>query len=283
MTPSKLFSAVILSYNSGRYLEECLLRLAAALAEFDTPSEIWVIDNGSQDGSQQILRRLTETYPDLLRPLYLPSNTGTTVSRNLAFRQCSGRYVLVLDSDATIDAPALRALKNVLDTDDTVGLVAPRLRYPDDRFQISTDQFPTLARKLQRFLSLKTMEAAAHLPALREEVDYAISACWLLRREVLDRVGLLDENIFYSPEDVDFCVRIWQAGLRIVYEPAAVVTHDAQELSRGAKLSRFTIRHGQGLLYYFWKHRYLWSKNRLCRRIGRYRHNSLDERRGPSR
>lgn len=275
MTPSKLFSAVILSYNSGRYLEECLLRLAAALAEFDTPSEIWVIDNGSRDDSTRILRALTERFPDLLRPLYLPANTGTTVSRNLALRQCAGRYILVLDSDATIDAAALRTLQATLDADASIGLVAPQLRYPDGRFQISTDQFPTAARKLQRFFALKALEAAVTAPPGRQDVDYAISACWLLPREVLSSVGLLDEKIFYSPEDVDYCVRIWQAGLRIVYEPAALVTHDAQELSRGAKLSKFTLTHAQGLLYYFAKHRYLWSLTRLHRRIGRHRHAAL--------
>ena len=88
-----------------------------------------------------------------------------------------------------------------------------------------------------------------------------------MRRSLLDAVGLLDERIFYSPEDVDYCVRVWKAGYKIVYEPSATAVHDAQEISRGKKLSRFTVSHARGLAYYFLKHRYLLSRKRLYRRL----------------
>ena len=102
-------------------------------------------------------------------------------------------------------------------------------------------------------------------------VDYAISAFWMFRRDVLEKVGLLDERIFYSPEDVDFCIRIWKAGYCIKYFPQVSVIHDAQEISRakGVKINIFTLSHLKGLLYLFLKHRYLFGLQGLYHRIGR--------------
>jgi len=91
------------------------------------------------------------------------------------------------------------------------------------------------------------------------DVDYAISAFWLFHRSLLDKVGLLDEKIFYAPEDVDFCLRIWKAGLRIVYQPSVSVIHHTQEISRGWKLNSAKINHLKGLVYFFVKHRYLFT------------------------
>src|SRR5690606_21095374 len=99
--------------------------------------------------------------------------------------------------------------------------------------------------------------------------DYAISAFWLFRRRLLDEVGYLDERIFYSPEDVDYCLRVWEAGYKVVYDPRVHAIHDAQEISRGFRMARFTWSHIGGLLYLFRKHRYMLGHRRLYRRIGR--------------
>jgi len=150
--------------------------------------------------------------------------------------------------------------------------VVPGLTYPDGRFQLSTDTFPTVTRKLQRLFALRSLERGTSLgDARRGEVDYAISAFWLFRRTLLDEVGLLDEKIFYSPEDVDFCLRIWLAGYRIVYVPRVAAVHDAQEVSRSLKRWRFMLRHAGGLAYYFAKHRHAFGLGRLRRRIAEAR------------
>jgi GT2 family glycosyltransferase len=73
-------------------------------------------------------------------------------------------------------------------------------------------------------------------------------------------VGLLDERIFYAPEDVDFCLRVWKAGLRVLCVPSVSVVHHAQEISRGPMINIAKLRHVQGLGYYFLKHRYLWRR-----------------------
>ena len=219
--------------------------------------EVWVVDNGSTDGSRESILRFAEKHSNLSL-ISLQENQGTTVSRNQAIRKCAGRSILVLDSDAYITGEALSGLVTYLESNPSVGLVAPRLVFPDGRPQLSTDQFPTVLRKIERVLRLRQIERGLMCPE-PGEVDYAISACWLFRRELIDAIGLLDEAIFYAPEDVDYCLRIWKGGYRVVYEPQFEVIHDAQERSRKLLPNRFTWLHLQGLAYYFWKHRYAWS------------------------
>jgi len=258
-----------LSYNSKAYLADCISQLATALQSFPG-SEILVLDNGSTDGSTDVLRALQQDFRELLKVRFSSVNLGTTASRNWALRQASGDYILVLDSDAFISAQALLALVHVLEQEPACGIAVPRIVYPDGRLQLSTDTFPTLTRKATRFLALRRLEEQATIELRhRQPVDYAISACWLMRRTLLESVGLLDEKIFYSPEDVDYCLRVWKAGYTILYEPGVSVVHDAQEISRGWRLNRFTFRHIAGLLYYFRKHRYAFGLRRLYRQLGR--------------
>lgn len=264
-------SAVVLSFNSARHLGACVASIAAAYREAGWPGEILVFENGSTDGSAALLRDLEAQHPGVVRGFYSPVNTGTTKSRNTALGAARGARILVMDADARIDCRTLAVLDQVLDEDRRCGIAVPRLVYPDGRFQLSVDRFPTVTGKLMRVLALRRLEreAGARAPKERTTVDYAISAVWLMRRELLEAVGYFDERIFYSPEDVDYCLRVWQAGWSIVYEPAVTAVHDAQELSRRIRINRFTIGHALGLLYYFRKHRYWLGRERLYRRIGR--------------
>lgn len=264
--PGKI-SAIVLSFNSARHIDRCLEHLNRALDELGGAHEIFVIENGSSDGSVELVRAWTQRRPDRMRPIFSPVNLGTTVSRNRGLALAEGDYVLVMDSDAFIDAVTLRALRERLQADAGIGMAVPRLLYGDGRFQLSTDEFPTLWRKLQRLLRLRQIERNHRPPAVAQDVEYAISACWLMPKAVVDRVGPLDERIFYSPEDVDYCARIGLAGYRIVYDPTVSAVHDAQELSRSRKLNGFFSRHLGGLMYFFGKYGCTWSAAGLRRRI----------------
>ncbi len=265
-----LISAVILSYDSERHLESCLDSLLAALQGLPERSEVLVVENGSRDRSAETLRRYLDRYPDTVKGLFQDRNLGTTASRNLALRRVAGRYILILDSDVVVPAGTLERLLDYLETHDRCGLVAPRLVYPDGRPQLSVDRFPTLWRTFARLIFLKALERqqpGGDEDMRPREVDTAISAFWLLRRELLTEVGFLDERFFYAPEDLDYCLSIWLRGYSVVYQPRAEAVHDAQELSRGQWVNRFTLHHALGLLRYFLKHRYLNSRSGLYRRI----------------
>lgn len=261
-------SAVILSFNSIKYIEKCIVELFNSYTELSLTGEAYVVDNGSIDGSLEALAKLKEQYGEALVVILLEKNTGTTYSRNQALKKCSGNKVLIMDSDAYMNAPALRGMIDKLDAHQDVGLVVPKLTYPDGRPQISVDKFPTVTHKIKRFFFLKNMEINS-TDESEGYVDTAISATWLLKKETVNKVGLLDEKIFYSPEDIDYCLRVWESGYKILHLPQLTVVHDAQELSRGFKINKFTFLHAKGLLYFFTKHGYMFSLKSLYKRLGK--------------
>ena len=234
-------------------------------------AEIFLVDNGSYDNTVSILKTFQFDNPKHIFPILLDTNTGTTYSRNLALKRASGQYICVMDSDIEIIPGVVIHLIQTLQEHEKIGLVVPKLVYPNKHLQKSTDMFPTIQTKLLRYFFLKQIEKQEHRQEATvsqqqgtlREVDYAISALWMLKREVLTTAGFLDEHIFYAPEDVDYCLRIWKAGYSIVYNPNISCIHHTQEISRGFKINKALLSHIYGLTYYFWKHKYLFSKPNL--------------------
>jgi len=256
------YSVTILTFNSERYIKQCLCSLIDSFSEIKASYEIYVIDNGSTDQSKIITKQVIADRQANIHLIEFDHNTGTTYSRNQGLSRSIGENIIVMDSDAYANPEAISSLSQYLKQHPHCGLAVPKLTYPDGRFQLSTDVFPTFIRKLQRFLFLKKMESNVSVePSETVTVDYAISAFWMFPKKILDKVGLLDERIFYSPEDVDYCIRIWKAKYRIDYVPSVSIVHDAQEISRskGFKINFFTLSHIKGLFYLFVKHRYFFS------------------------
>ncbi len=259
-THSPDISFVILAWNCKDFMENCLFSIQASLSETKTPYEIIVVDNGSSDGTSEILESLVQKKELPLQVICLEKNTGTTYSRNLAFTRAKGTYICVMDSDVQLRSHVVETLMLRMESDSSVGLAVPKLVYPDGKLQKSTDVFPSITRKIYRYFFLKNLEAReAQKKGNMEElrvVDYAISALWVMKADLVKNVGLLDENIFYAPEDVDYCLRIWKAGYKILYDPAVFAIHHTQEISRGFRLNRAFFSHIKGLFYYFHKHGY---------------------------
>jgi GT2 family glycosyltransferase len=261
-------SAVILSFNARDDLERCVTSLIEVENLQAGGDQILIVDNGSTDGSKALINRLAAACPGLVEAIDLPTNHGTTVSRNLAFSRAKGDYVLVIDSDIDFKRPVLQSLIRELAIDPSIGIIAPRLIFPSGQIQLSTDIFPTVRRKIERLARLRSLEKRTETNGgASYAVDYAISAFWLMRRDLLQTVGKLDERIFYAPEDVDFCLRTWLSGKTIVYRPDLEVVHDAKERSRSLKGLLFAWRHLKGLAYFFDKHGYFWRTDDVYRRI----------------
>ncbi len=253
-------SFVILAWNCKAFMENCLLSIRSSLSKTQTPYEIIVVDNGSCDGTSEILESFVQKEDFPLQVIRLEKNTGTTHSRNLAFEKASGTYICVMDSDVELRPHVVETLMGRIESDSSIGLVTPKLVYPNGKLQKSTDVFPSITRKIYRYFFLKHLEAR---DAQKNEnstepqlVDYAISALWVMKAHMLRQVGLLDENIFYAPEDVDYCLRIWKSGYKILYDPGVKAIHHTQEISRGFSFNRAFFSHIKGLLYYFHKHGY---------------------------
>jgi GT2 family glycosyltransferase len=261
-------SCILLTWNSAAYAEACLRSVFADLESSGLHHEVIVIDNGSTDGTLEVLVRLARA---TLTVIPLGHNTGTTFSRNIGLRMARGEFVAILDSDIEIRTPGTFAqVLGFLRQHPDVGIAAPQLNFPSGRFQKTVDVFPTVTHKARRFLHLRAMEdaegrdAAAKAP---RDVDYAVSAFWMLPRALTERAGLLDERIFYAPEDVDYCLRAALAGYRVVYLPAIVAIHHAQEIGRRNLLGRSFREHLKGLAYFWRKHGFVFGLGGVYRRI----------------
>lgn len=262
---------VILTWNSEKYISECLNSLIA-LCGNGISGNIVVIDNGSSDDTVQRINQVFRIdRNDVEHKLFqLEKNYGTTISRNIGIRyllECQKKpnYICVLDSDTVVNELAIDNLISVLESDPSCGIVGPRMHDANMVYQRSGRQIPTLSEKTLKVLPVKSLQAkgTAQETTIPEDgtgsidVGYLMSACWMMRSDLFAQVGLLDEKIFYAPEDVDFCIRVWKAGMRVQYCYDADILHHWQRLSRKKLFSKHNFEHLKGLVYLFCKHKYL--------------------------
>lgn len=232
-------SVVIVSFNTKDLLRECLesLRIESdAIAH-----EIFVVDNLSRDGSADMVER---EFPNV-RLIRSDRNLGFAAANNRAFSLATGRYLVLLNSDAFLYPGALQKAIAYMDSDPTIGLGGARLVGRDGSWQPSARLFPSL---LNDFLTLSGL--AAKYPhstffgrfdrtwadqSVKAEVDWVPGAFSIVRRSVLEQIGFFDENFFLYYEEVDLCRRIKLAGYAIVYWPDVTVVHLGGESSKTVK------------------------------------------------
>lgn len=254
---------VMLAWNSEAYLDDCL---KSVLGIGNLCAEVWVVDNGSSDRTPEILSSFKDM-DSRVHVLTLRENVGTTVSRNMAIKSVSKEisYICILDSDTVVNADAFHLMVKTLETDSSIGVIGPTLLSPSGEEQFSGRELPTAGIKLRKACPIPAVQNKGaeleqpHTPIVDglQDVGYLISACWLVPREIFDVVGFLDEKIFYAPEDVDFCLRVWKSGKRVVRCFDAQVIHVYQRLSHKKIFSKTNLEHIKGLIHYFLKHRYL--------------------------
>ncbi len=255
-------SIVIITQNSRRLLEPCIESIRDSVAQ--VTYEMIVVENGSTDGSQEWLRTQSD-----VQSIFNDKNRGVAPARNQGLRVAQGRYLMILDVDTRVERNAIDTLVQCMDSHSEVGLGAPKLTDGSGELQFTCRHYPTLLSKMCRRLPMgfarehlrhELLEDWDH--EVEREVDYVIGACQIVRREAFREVGELDEKIFYGPEDIDYCVRMWRAGWKVMYFPVAVVRHLERRITTRL-FTPMTFRHARGLAYFFWKHKYLLTARRL--------------------
>ncbi len=254
-------SIIIVNWNTRQLLAECLDSIYASLP--DRECEIWVVDNNSKDGSQRMLREL---YPEI-NLIANSCNPGFARANNQAIHQCTGEYILLLNPDTVVKPGALSLLMKFLDEHPQTGAVGPRLINADGSLQISAYPQPTLWREFWRLFHMDNFHPWALYPmqewdaAAPRQVDVLMGACLMIRRKVLDQIGLFDEDYFMYSEEVDLCCRIRQAGWLINWVPQAVVVHYGGQSTDQVAAEMFLHLY-QGKILYFRKH-YSWLSVQL--------------------
>ena len=216
-------SIVLVCWNNKDYLGPCLdsLNQASLKSSFD----VVVVDNGSTDGSQEMLRT---RYPEV-KLIQNDSNVGLGRASNQGILATKGRYVLLLNNDTLVNGPSLDAMVDHLESNPNAGAAGGRLLNADGSFQAGFADFSTITEEFLITSHLGELIWDGY-PSHKDcseirEVGWLSSACLLVRRSALEGVGLLDEEYFIYGDEADLQYRLHQAGRPVYYLPQAETLH----------------------------------------------------------
>jgi GT2 family glycosyltransferase len=221
--------------------------------------EIIVVDNASSDGSAELVEN---NFPKV-RLIRNPANLGFAKANNLGIVTSAGRYVCLVNSDVKVLPDCISRLVDYCEQHPDVSMVGPRIIGGDGKLQRSCRGFPTLWNMLCRALALDSIFPGCKLftgyslsywpQDCTRSVDILTGCFWLVRRETLVRVGLLDESFFMYGEDMDLSRRFWLSGSKPVFVPSAEAIHYGGASSSNSPV-RFYIEKQRADLQYWKKH-----------------------------
>ena len=250
-------SIIVVNYNTAHLLDEMFGAVEAATGGLSV--QTIVVDNASRDGSAALLR---ERYPDV-ELIANTENVGFGRANNQALVQARGRYLLLLNTDAFVAAGGIERTVRYLDANPDVHVLGVRLVGRDGTLQPSCRYFPTpwnefLVRTgLERiFRGTKLVDDMRWDHASVRECDWVPGCYLLLRKAVVDRIGLFDPRFFLYYEEVDHCRADKAIGGKVVYYPDTTVVHIGGESAKsdsaltksGRQISSLQVE--SGLLYH---------------------------------
>jgi GT2 family glycosyltransferase len=215
-------STIVVTYNALPWVEQAL--------ESAADTELVVVDHGSQDGTLELVR---ERFPEAI--VVEQENKGFGAGNNAGMRAASGRWYLLLNSDAWLEPGALDALVAFAEAHPDAAVVGPRLLNPDRTLQRSVRGFPSVWRIATEYLFLRKL--APRTRALNafyaggfdhdsaREAEFLMGSVLLVRPEAVEQVGGFDERYFMFSEETDWCFRFRTAGWKVWFFPGAEAVH----------------------------------------------------------
>ncbi|MCX8062950.1 MAG: glycosyltransferase family 2 protein [Anaerolineales bacterium] len=228
--PSDSLSICIVSYQTCEFLKRCLASIFAHPPR--RPFELIIADNGSTDGTPDLLRNEFSQ----VKLIQNPYNLGYTAAMNQALRQSKGEYLIQLNPDTEVYEGAFDILADFLEAHSDVGICGPKVLNPDGTLQRPCRRGEsTPLAVIAHFSGLdrlfpKNQKLAQYWMSYRgedeiHEVAGVSGSCMMIRRAVVEQIGYLDERFFAYQEDADYCFRARQAGWKVVYVPTAKILH----------------------------------------------------------
>lgn len=248
-------SIIIVNYNTRELLKQVIESIKATVKRVEY--EIIVVDNASKDGSVEMVR---ESFPKILL-IDNSENLGFSKANNIGIKRSSGRYVLILNSDTVMVDNCIEDCVNYMDRDSSIGALGCKIVLRDGTLDKACKRgFPTPEASLFYMLKLDKLYPNSerfgkyNLTYLSEdeinEVDSLVGAFMMVKREAINKVGLLDEDFFMYGEDIDWCYRIKEAGYKNIYYPKAKIIHYKRESSKKRRFMTIYEFHRAMYLFY---------------------------------
>jgi N-acetylglucosaminyl-diphospho-decaprenol L-rhamnosyltransferase len=248
-------SIVIVNWNTRELLRECLLSVYESEGDFSFRTV--VVDNCSQDASCEML---SDEFPQvsLIRS---EINGGYAYANNLGLRQFHARYYLLLNPDTLLPPDALSRMIGFMDARPDVGIAGPKLVLADGSLDLACKRgFPTPANSFYKLFGLSRLLPDSRRfgqynmtyldPDQVAEVDSVVGAFMMVRDEVVEQIGGLDEAYFMYAEDLDWALRAKNAGWKVYYYPEVTVLHYKRQSSdQNARKARYEFWRAMYLFY----------------------------------
>ena len=228
-------SIIIVNYNVKELLLKCLGSIYKTKGNLLI--EIIVVDNSSSDGSVDAVRnQFSEVV--LIANTY---NAGFPAANNQALRIAKGNYIFLLNPDTELIEDSISILKNFLETSSNAAIAAPKLLNSDRSVQRSIFRFPRIWFIITEMFYLESMSRSKYYSEMDLntifEVDSASGAALFFRKSLLDKIGFLNEKLFWI-EDIDFCYRTKISGGKVFYVPStSIVHHSGQSAKKNYNVS----------------------------------------------
>ena len=242
-------SVIIVSYNVKYYLDQCLTSVFQATEGLE--SEVYVVDNRSQDGTVEYLRK---RFGDKITLIESRHNLGFARANNIAIRQSEGQYVLLLNPDTFVGEESIRQVIDFMDRHPKAGGVGAKMYNTNGTPALESRRgLPTPFVSLKKMLGFSSRYYMKHLSWDEPgRIEVMSGAFCMLRREALNQVGLLDDDFFMYGEDIDLSYRITKGGYENWYVPAPIVHYKGESTQKSSY--RYVHVFYQAMLIFFRKH-----------------------------
>ena len=229
---SLLLSIIIVNYRTPKMLTNCLATLIPELKNID--AQIVVVDNCSNDDSPLNIKGWLDENDTESKVLFVQSNIngGFAAGNNIGIKTLKAKYYLLLNSDTLVRKGFLEKLLDSTKIYPKAGLISPRLEWPDSKGQESCFRFHSVIGEFLKSAQTGIIDKVLNrfivaLPVQTNIIstNWTSFACVLIRNEVFEQVGMLDEGYFMYYEDSEFCFRAKKSGWDIIHNPNAKVVH----------------------------------------------------------
>lgn len=227
-------SICIVNWNTKDYLQKCLNSIYENAKDINF--EIIIVDNASTDDSVKMVKR---EFPEVIL-IENKENLGFNAANNQGIKKSRGRYILLLNPDTIVLSNALNEMVQFMDGNENAGVLGCKILNPDKTVHFYFRKDPTLKKEIIKLLlperfTLEEMRTKPQDYETVHEVDILSGCCIMVRKEVFNKIGVLDEKFFMYCDDVDLCYRVRKNNWKIFYIPSAQIIHYGKQSTNQCK------------------------------------------------